>query len=373
MIGLLIVSTLLFADAPDRNRQRHTLYVYREAWSAARDQDVRDSIVRDVRTAVSNEAVHQSDANEQLQLWEVCCPLWDVEEILDSSVTEDSFDLHRYASYEIDGVTFYRFDSTYSQHSDTMYTASNDVPGYGGIDIHFSYLKYFAVVNKYHWIPQNNIGLGINTGADEFGFAQADTILTFYRLHHDTIRKYRATPRELIHHVVVSNSHVSVPLVYVSAFDCFGYTITAAALNPYTTFDVPASAAHLEFRCCRTAPSRTFSRCRSSVRELELQTTDIRAHVCESELSPLSQRDSVEVFSFSIYEDPVSAETALHNVLRLIVKDGRYVARVRVESAPNHFSQQLSSMIAELASQQITTHITNTTLPRTSIFVERKR
>lgn len=373
MIGLLILSTLLFADAPDRDRQRHRLYVYREAWSAAHDQDVRDSIVRDIRAAVSSEEVHQSDANEQLQLWEVCCPLWDVEEIPNSSTRAETFDLQRYAVFEIDGVAFYRFDSTYSKDSDTMFTASNDVPGYGGIDIHYSYLKYFAVVNKFNWIPQNNIGLGINTGADEFGFNQVDTIITFYRLQNDTVRRYRAIPREVIHHVILSDTHLSVPFVYVSALDCRDYAIAAAAIDPSTTFYIPTSAASLVFRCCRTSQPRTFSRCVGSVNELELHATDIRAHVCESDVSPLSQLDSVEVFSFSIYEDGASAVTALQNVCNLIVKEGRYVSRVRVESAPNHLSEQLSSMVAELTNRQITTHISKSTSPRTSIYVERKR
>ena len=373
MIGLLFLSAVLLADAPDRDRQRHTLHVFREAWSAAQTQSDRDSIVRDIQAAVSNEAVHQSDANEQLQLWEVCCPLWDVEEIPNSSTHSETFDLQRYAVLEIDGVTFYRFDSTYSKNSDTMYTASNDVPGYGGIDIHYSYLKYFAVVNKYNWIPQNNIGLGINTGADEFGFTHLDTIVTFYRLQNNTVRKFRAVPRKVIQHVILSDEHLSIPFVYVSVLDCRDYVVAAAAIDPSTSFYVPTSAANLVFTCCRTSQPRTFSRCVGSVNELELHATDIRAHVCESDVSPLSRRDSVEIFSFSIYEDRPSAEAALQNVLHHIVKEGRYVSRVRVESAPNHLSEQLTSMIAELTNQRITTHITTSTSPRTSIVVERKR
>lgn len=373
MIGAILLSLLLVADTPDRDRQRHRLYTYREAWSAASEQRVRDSIIREVRAAVSDETVHQNDANEQLYLWEMCCPLWDVEEISDSVLSINTFNQLRYSTVEIEGVTFYRFDSTYSKSSDTMYTASNDVPGYGGIDIHYSYLKFSPAIQASRWIPQNNIGLGINTGADEFGFSRVDTVITFYRLQHNTIRKYRAFPRNVLYHVSLSKTHSSIPLVYVSAQDCRGNTITAAALDHTTTFDVPSSAASLVFTCCRTSPQRTFSRCSGHDRELDLQPTDIRSHICESETSPQSQHDSVEVFSFSIYEDHSSAVAALQNVLKLILKEGRYVSRVHVEAAPNHLTEQLSCMISELTSQQITAHITKSTAPRTSIVVQRRR
>ncbi|MCX6140520.1 MAG: hypothetical protein NTX15_06810 [Candidatus Kapabacteria bacterium] len=367
MLSLLIASFLtLAADGPTAEQQAVNLYRFREAYVKATLPSVRDSIRQEVLHAIPDLRVDQEHGAQQVQLWDACCSMWDVVEMFEPAGHVEAASLPKLSMYEVDGVAFYRSDTAFNQSNDTMYTSSNALPGFGGVDVYFSPLHYYAVIDEFRWIGPYNYGDGINTGADEFGLRREDTTMTFFRAANGTVRKYRATPRTVLRNVEMDHTCTSTSFVYLNVLDCRDLLVGSLVFDDGTRNVLPPTSATLQFRCCQDASPRTFIRCNVSVGTLSLQDTDIRTHQCKSS-GVTSAKGGEQVFGFSIFEDLMSAETAFRSVVSEYVVGVTAPTYVRIERAPGHLTQQIDDLVRLLTSRRIKVDVLVSSDARTTI------
>lgn len=367
MLSLLIASFLtLAADGPTAEQQAVNLYRLRVAYGKATEQSVRDSIRQEVLHAIPDLRVDQEHGAQQVELWDACCSMWDVVEIFEDAADVKARTLPKLTMYEVDGVEFYRSDTTYNEAHDTMYLASNALPGLGGVDVYYSPLHYYAVIKQFKWLSPYNYGDGINTGADEFGLTKEDTTLTFFRASNGTVRKYRATPRTIVRSVEMDLACSATSYIYLNILNCQDVMVGSFVFDNYSTNTLPQTAATLQFRCCKDAQPRTFVRCNVAVNTLALRDTDIRTHHCTSS-GITSVKGGDQVFGFSVYEDPESSETALRTVISEMFEGGSAPTHVRIERVSGHLTEQIDELLNVLAMRKVNVDVSSSGSTRTTI------
>ncbi len=342
------------ASAPDTSsldQQVINLTRYREAYTKETRPHVRDSIRQEVLHAIPDMRVGQEHGEQQVQLWDDCCPLWDVVEVS-----------------EVDAVTPNVTDTSYCPTKDTMYLTSNALPGYGGTDVYYSPYHFYPQIKEFRWLAPYNIGQEVNTSADEFGLRWEDTTLTFYRNTNNVAHKYRAIPRIVIQDVVIDYTCASTNFIYLNVLDCRNAFIGSYVCEDEWSTSLPSTATTLHFRCCNNASPRTFTRCTVRTSTLTLRETDIRTHECSSDGIHNSKRGEL-VFGFSVHEDQASATAAFQSVVSHIVGNNP-PTHVRIERAPNHLTQQLNELLNILSARKIHVEVVASTEPRTTIALQ---
>ncbi|RPI66317.1 MAG: hypothetical protein EHM43_11575, partial [Ignavibacteriae bacterium] len=106
-VAVLISVMLLGSGLQDAN-----LYRMREAWVRAQTQQEKDSIRKDVLDAMPDGRVNAEYGQEQVQLWDLCCSLWNVQELFGEDGRVDKSELPKFSMRTIDGVMFYETPST---------------------------------------------------------------------------------------------------------------------------------------------------------------------------------------------------------------------------------------------------------------------
>ncbi len=370
MLSLLIASLLtLAADGPTAEQQAVNLYRLRVAYGKATEQSVRDSIRQEVLHAIPNLRVDQEHGAQQVELWDACCSMWDVVEVFEDAAHVGASTLPKLTMYEVDGIEFYRSDTTFNRTSDTMYLASNVLPGLGGVDVYFSPLHYYAIINQFKWLSPYNYGDGINTGADEFGLRKEDSTLTFFRATNGTVRKYRATPRTIVRNVELDLTCSNTSYIYLNILNCRDVMIGSLVFDNASQNTLPQETATMQFRCCKDAQPRTFVRCNVTVNTLSLFDTDIRTHHCRSS-GITTVKGGEQVFGFSVYEDPVSSETALRTVISEMFEGGSAPTRIRIERVPGHLTQQIDELLNVLAIRKVKVNVSSSDKARTTIALK---
>lgn len=351
--------------------QDANLYRMREAWVRAQTQQEKDSIRKEVLDAIPDRRVNAEYGQEQVQLWDLCCSLWDVQELFGEAGKVQKKDLPKFSVLKIDGVTFYETASTMSPNKDTAVLASNRLPGYGGIDIQFSTEKYFPNLGRKKWLAPSNIGRDINTGADEFGAKYEDSTLTFLREVDGVVRKYRATPRNVVHDIEVNRTCAMSGYVIVNVRDCRDNMISSIAFEDSVTMDMPPNAKTLEFRCRGTSRPRVFVRCDVTTRTLTLRDTDIRTTLCLHD-GITTQHNGITEFGFSIYEDAASSEAAFRDVMIEILNNASPNTIVVINRVPGHLQEPLSEFGQLLVRAGIQVSTMESTEPRTTLVLQHR-
>ena len=372
MLSILIASFLtLAADGPTAEQQAVNLYRLRVAYGKATEQSVRDSIRQEVLHAIPDLRVDQEHGAQQVELWDACCSMWNVVEIFEDAADVKARTLPKLTMYEVDGVEFYRSDTTYNETHDTMYLASNALPGLGGVDVYFSPLHYYAIIKQFKWLSPYNYGDGINTGADEFGLTKEDTTLTFFRASNGTVRKYRATPRTIVRNVEMDLACSATSYIYLNILNCQDVMVGSFVFDNYSTNSLPQTAATLQFRCCKDAQPRTFVRCNVAVNTLALRDTDIRTHHCTSS-GITSVKGGDQVFGFSVYEDPESSATAVRSVIREMFEGASVPLRVRIERNPGYLTEQFDELLRVFSARGVSVDVEPSTSPRMTLIFATK-
>lgn len=370
MLSLLIASLLtLAADGPAAEQQAVNLYRLRVAYGASTEQSVRDSIRQEVLHGIPDLRIDQEHGAQQVELWDACCSMWDVVEVFEDAAHVGASTLPKLTMYEVDGVEFYRSDTTYNLTSDTMYLASNALPGLGGVDVYFSPLHYYAIIDEFKWLSPYNYGDGINTGADEFGLRKEDTTLTFFRATNGTVRKYRATPRTIVRSVEMDLSCSNTSYIYLNILNCRDVTVGSLVFDNASQNTLPQETATMQFRCCKDVQPRTFIRCNVSVNTLSLLDTDIRTHHCRLN-GITTSKNGEQIFGFSIYEDPASSETALRTVISEMFEGGSAPTRVRIERVPGHLTEQIDELVHVLSMRKVEVDVTSSGVARTTVAMK---
>lgn len=370
MLSLLIASFItLAADGPTAGQQAVNLYRLRVAYGKATEQSVRDSIRQEVLHAIPNLRVDQEHGAQQVELWDACCSMWDVVEVFEDAAHVGASTLPKLTMYEVDGIEFYRSDTTYNQAHDTMYLASNVLPGLGGVDVYYLPLHYYAFIKQYKWLSPYNYGDGINTGADEYGLTKEDSTLTFFRATNGTVRKYRATPRTIVRNVELDLTCSNTSYIYLNILNCRDVAVGSLVFDNASQNTLPQETATMQFRCCKDAQPRTFVRCNVAVNTLSLLDTDIRTHHCRSS-GITTVKGGEQVFGFSVYEDPVSSETALRTVISEMFEGGSAPTRIRIERVPGHLTQQIDELLNVLAMRKVKVDVSSSDKARTTIALK---
>ena len=150
LLAFLLCTSTLLASTPE---QDFTLYLLREAYVRAQTDAERDSIKQEVRALVSSYKVDAGRAQEQLNLWDVCCATWSVESVDSSQKTGgvrlEDLRAEVAEAFRSQPVTeandFTETPKFVSSTGDTVFYSSNRAPGYGGMDV---------VYSAYHYNPQ---------------------------------------------------------------------------------------------------------------------------------------------------------------------------------------------------------------------------
>lgn len=343
MILAVVVCVMMLGSG----QQDANLYRMREAWVRAQTQQEKDSIRKEVLDAIPDLRVRAEYGQEQVQLWDLCCSLWDVQELFGEAGKVKKSDLPKFSVRKIDGVTFYETASVMSPHNDTTVLASNRLPGYGGIDIQFSTQKYSPLHKRLVWLAPSNIGRDINTGADEYGAKYEDSTLTFLREVDGVVRKYRATPRSVVRDIEVNRTCDQSGYVVVNVRDCRNNFTTSIAFEDSIQMDLPINAKTLEFRCKGTSRPRVFVRCDITTRILTLRDTDIRTQLCMHD-GITSQHHGTYEFGFSIYEDAASSEAAFRDVMHELMSVVNNSSALNIKYVPGQFDQLLEELESAL-------------------------
>lgn len=351
--------------------QDANLYRMREAWVRAQTQQEKDSIRKDVLDAIPDGRVNAEYGQEQVQLWDLCCSLWNVQELFGEDGRVDKSELPKFSMRTIDGVTFYESPSTMSPSGDTAYLASNRLPGYGGIDIQFSTEKYFPNLQRKIWLAPSNIGRDINTGADEYGVAFEDSTMTFLREIDGVVRKFRASPRDVVRDVEVNRTCPLSGYVTVNVRDCRDNFTTSIAFEDSIRMDLPLNAKTLEFRCKGTARPRIFVRCDVTTHTLTLRDTDIRTHLCLHD-GITTQQHGVYEFGFSIYEDAASAEAAFTEVMHELLSVADTRSTVVITQVPKHLDDLITEMKNRLRTRGIRYETVASADHRTTLVLQQR-
>lgn len=363
------VVVLLLLMLVGSGHQDANLYRMREAWVRAQTQQEKDSIRKEVLDAIPDRRVNAEYGQEQVQLWDLCCSLWDVQELFGEAGKVQKKDLPKFSVLKIDGVTFYETASTMSPNKDTAVLASNRLPGYGGIDIQFSTEKYFPNLGRKKWLAPSNIGRDINTGADEFGAKYEDSTLTFLREVDGVVRKFRATPRSVVHDIEVNRTCAMSGYVIVNVRDCRDNMISSIAFEDSVVMDMPPNAKTLEFRCRGTSRPRVFVRCDVTTRTLTLRDTDIRTTLCLHD-GITTQHNGITEFGFSIYEDAASSEAAFRDVMDEV---SRYLDKqhnIVIDQVPGHLDPLFLELRHLLDSHEVNYSVEHSGALRSSIRIE---
>lgn len=352
-------------------QQDANLYRMREAWVRAQTQQEKDSIRKEVLDAIPDLRVSAEYGQEQVQLWDLCCSLWDVQELFGEAGKVKKSDLPKFSVRKIDGVTFYETASVMSPNNDTAVLASNRLPGYGGIDIQFATEKYFPNLGRKKWLAPSNIGRDINTGADEYGAKYEDSTLTFLREIDGVVRKYRATPRSVVRDIEVNRTCDQSGYVVVNVRDCRNNFTTSIAFEDSIQMDLPLNAKTLEFRCKGTSRPRVFVRCDITTRILTLRDTDIRTQLCMHD-GITSQHHGTYEFGFSIYEDAASSEAAFRDVMHELMSVVDATSAVVITQIPGHLDEEINDLIELLNKRSINTTRAIATSERTTLRIQQR-
>lgn len=367
LLNSVVISVMLFGGA----QQDAVLYRMREAWVKAQTQQVKDSIRKEVLDAIPDLRVSAEYGQEQVQLWDLCCSLWDVQELFGEAGKVRKTDLPKFSVRKIDGVTFYETPSVMPPKKDTIVLASNRLPGYGGIDIQFSTEKYFPALGRKKWLAPSNIGRDINTGADEYGAKYEDSTLTFMREVDGVVRKFRATPRDIVRDIEVNRTCSQSGYVIVNVRDCRDNMISSIAFEDSVAMDFPPTARTLEFRCRGTVRPRIFLRCDVTTRLLTLRDTDIRTTLCAHD-GITSHIEGHHEFGFSIYEDAASAEAAFHDVMQELSRTATASDTVRISQIPEHMESSIQELEQLLRTRGIQTQKERSTDTRTTLVLQQR-
>jgi len=369
MIFYALVCLLTISALGGRYDQDVQLYRYREAWAKTSLQHVKDSIRQEVLDAIPDLRVNNEHGQEQVNLWDQCCSLWDVVEIFGEAGSIDSSDLPSFSMRMVDGVAFYQSVNTMAPTRDTVFNASNRYPGFGGIDIYFAESFYYPAVGIEKWLGLLNIGQDVNTGADEFGLRREDSTYTFLRLINGYVRKYRATQRTVVKDVQVTTLCSNSNTVIMNVIDCRDAFISSVGFESGVRTTLPPTAKLLNFSCCGNKQPRVFVRCEVTMRALVLRDTDIRTHFCFHD-GITTHAGGEQEFGFSVYENQLSAEAALQEIGTELLKSASPASTITVCQVPGHLQQPINELTRKCQLRGITVKTTISQDSRTTITLQ---
>jgi len=374
MTASLLTATIvlsLFLPA-STNEQDARLHAYRTAWLAASTQAERDSIRTLVLQDISDATIDHAHGQEQAALWDECCDLWDVTPLATPQQAPYIQDMPDVQMRTAGGVDFIEGTTGFSASRDSFFLYSNRYPGYGGLDVYFKANVYFGNLGGYRWISARNLGKGLNTAQDEYGFELRDGQYRFVRVVDGVPTWFRAESRQLVEYLHVRYTCPLTTYVIANINGCRGYLLSSLTLDHDHPVEVPPGAHEIAIRCCAGAPVRVFERCNVTERSLLLFDTDVRVHQC-AVAGPITGAAPEDRFGFSVYETAASAEQAMRFLQQQISSTlGPHVV-VRISQIPGHLDASISDLVAVVEATGARVERSKATTSRTEITLAANR
>ena len=370
------------------------LYLLREAYAASTSPVVKDSIRQELRWAIQDARVHVARGQEQLQLWDLCCSEWKIDprpktqdprpraqdpgpKTQDPSTTYEPLPTTYHSpptTYHLPPTThhlpptFLTSSHVQSEDGNVLYNASNRYPGFGGMDIYRVDCMHYSIINEARWLPPKNLGLGINTGADEYDVEPTPGGFLFRRLENGVEQVYEATPRNVVHAVAMQHTCEGEPVIIMNVRNCNNVFTTSVGFEEGVACPLPIDAAKLTFKCCARGVKREFVRCDITVRELSLEDVDIRTHDCR-EVAATTQSTGRTRFGICIYETEESGKRALDAIIDHCLSMAFPGRTIRIHHAPGHLSEAIADVVDLLEAGGIDVDVIETTEARTVIEI----
>lgn len=365
----IVLSLLLPAST---NEQDVRLHAYRTAWLAATTQAERDSIRTRVLQDISDATIDHAHGQEQAALWDECCDLWDVTPLATPQQAPYIQDMPDVQMRTAGGVDFIEGTTGFSASRDSFFLYSNRYPGYGGLDVYFKANVYFGNLSGYRWISARNLGKGLNTAQDEYGFELRDGQYRFIRVVDGVPTWFRAESRQLVEHLHVRYTCPLTTYVIANITGCRGYLLSSLTLDHDLPVEVPPGAHEIAIRCCAGAPVRVFERCNVTERSLLLFDTDVRVHRC-AVAGAITGSAPEERYGFSVYESAASAEAAMRFLQREILGELNPQDVIRISQIPGHLNGTIDELAAAVEAAGVRVERTTSTSARTEITLASNR
>ncbi len=356
----------LCAHAQDALRQQSYLQRAREAWWRAATASTRDSIRQEVSLSIQSLHVAADRGQEQMDLWDICCDLWDVFPVTNAP-TRTAPLLNMICEEALASAQLCDTDSLYNSRRDSLWFSSSRWPGYGGLDVYWSKYHYYPLQQVWKWWDATNAGLGINTPADEVVTAITGRGIQFVRIVDGKPECFEAVPRHLVQTITITQTQAAQPPIVLSVFDCQHHLCASFGFDDVTVAHLPPQGATLVFRCCSKGQPRTFNRCSVTQATLHLIDTDLRIHSCERAKGTIVQESSPRTFSISVFETDTSATQALSIIMEECQSTAR---RITILQSPRHLSQEFANLASALNQRGIAVNLISSSHPRSSIIVE---
>lgn len=352
MVVLLFAVVATYSQQPLQGtiQQTRELVRLRDAWASATPSE-RLELRKQLAELATLGAVDAGRAQEQLGLWDACCTLWDVVPTAPPKAHSRTQRVGKQIVSTPCGPMPYADNVSVRASRDSMWFTSSSWPGYGGKDIYVSSCHFYPVQRVHRWLEPTNLGLGLNSEADEELVALSGPGLLFERTHNGKTQLLFATPRAIVQSISIASNNVHRPVIIATMYNCKNDLCASIGFDNRVAVAVPADARTIHIRCCWRGEPRVFNRCDIPTRQLALTENDVRTHDC-FESAGITTHDAEHEYSISVYEDELSAQQAL-NRIREICEQGK--PKVVIHAVPGHIELAIQGFVRTL--QSIGVHV----------------